>query len=121
MAASVDSSGKANLSDMNVLTIPQKTTGMAQETSLVQLGLNFPADAKVLTKEFNRNDPADVDAYIGTIEQWLKSLPRSFLSSFSLSSKSWRKKLAADGSGKFSEAKPPSCNSVHRSLPWGVS
>jgi flagellar hook-basal body protein len=57
MAASVDSSGKANLSDMNVLTIPQKTTGMAQETSLVQLGLNFPADAKVLTKEFNRNDP----------------------------------------------------------------
>jgi flagellar hook-basal body protein len=57
MAASVDSSGKANLTDMNVLTIPQKTTGMAQETSLVQLGLNFPADAKVLTKEFNRNDP----------------------------------------------------------------
>ena len=57
MAASVDSSGKANLSDMNVLTIPQKTTGMAQETSLVQLGLNFPADAKVLTKAFNRNDP----------------------------------------------------------------
>ena len=29
MAASVDSSGKANLDDMNVLTIPQKTTGMA--------------------------------------------------------------------------------------------
>ena len=57
MAASVDSTGKANLSDMNVLTIPQKTTGMAQETSLVQLGLNFPADAQVVTKAFNRNDP----------------------------------------------------------------
>jgi len=58
MAASVDSTGKANLSDMNVLTIPQKTTGMAKETSLVQLGLNFPADAQVVTKAFSRNDPA---------------------------------------------------------------
>ena len=57
MAASVDSSGKANLDDMNVLTIPQKTTGMAKQTSKVQLGLNFPADAEVITKEFNRNDP----------------------------------------------------------------
>lgn len=57
MAASVDSSGKANLNDMNVLTIPQKTTGMAKQTSKVQLGLNFPADAPVISKEFNRNDP----------------------------------------------------------------
>ena len=57
MAASVDSSGKANLTDMNVLTIPQKTTGMATQTSKVQLGLNFPADAPVITAEFNRNDP----------------------------------------------------------------
>ncbi len=57
MAASVDSSGKANLDDMNVLTIPQKTTGMAMQTSKVQLGLNFPADATVVTKDFNRNDP----------------------------------------------------------------
>ena len=57
MAASVDSTGKANLSDMNVLTIPQKTVGMAKETSVVQLGLNFPADAQVMTKAFNRNDP----------------------------------------------------------------
>ncbi len=57
MAASVDSSGKANLDDMNVLTIPQKTTGMAKQTSKVQLGLNFPADASVITKDFNRNDP----------------------------------------------------------------
>ncbi len=58
MAASVDSSGKANLDDMNVLTIPQKTTGMAKQTTKVSLGLNFPADAEVITKEFNRNDPA---------------------------------------------------------------
>ncbi len=58
MAASVDSTGKANLSDMNVLTIPQKTVGMAKETSVVQLGLNFPADAQVMTKAFNRNDPS---------------------------------------------------------------
>jgi len=57
MAASVDSSGKANLDDMNVLTIPQKTTGMAMQTSKVQLGLNFPADASVIDKSFNRNDP----------------------------------------------------------------
>jgi flagellar hook-basal body protein len=57
MAASVDSSGKANLTDMNVLTIPQKTNGMATQTSKVQLGLNFPADAPVITSEFNRNDP----------------------------------------------------------------
>ena len=58
MAASVDSTGKANLNDMNVLTIPQKTVGMAKETSAVQLGLNFPADARLITKPFNRNDPA---------------------------------------------------------------
>jgi flagellar hook-basal body protein len=57
MAASVDSSGKANLDDMNVLTIPQKTTGMAVQTSKVQLGLNFPADATVVSKAFDRNDP----------------------------------------------------------------
>ena len=57
MAASVDSSGKANLSDQNVLTIPQKTTGQANETTLIKLGLNFPADAKVVNKAFNRNDP----------------------------------------------------------------
>jgi flagellar hook-basal body protein len=57
MAASVDSSGKANLDDMNVLTIPQKTTGMAKQTSKVSLGLNFPADAEVISKAFNRNDP----------------------------------------------------------------
>jgi flagellar hook-basal body protein len=57
LAASVDSSGKANLSDLNVLTIPQKTTGQAMETTLVKLGLNFPADAQVISEPFNRNNP----------------------------------------------------------------
>ena len=58
MAASVDSSGKADLSNLNRLTIPRKTTGQAKQTSLVELGLNFPADAPVITVPFNRNNPA---------------------------------------------------------------
>ncbi|MGB4119517.1 MAG: flagellar hook-basal body complex protein, partial [Burkholderiaceae bacterium] len=58
MAASVDSSGKADLGDLSVLTIPQQTTGEAGETSLINLGLNFPADAQVITEEFNRGNPA---------------------------------------------------------------
>lgn len=41
-----------------VLTIPQKTSGEAQQTSLVSLGLNFPADAGVITEPFNRTNPA---------------------------------------------------------------
>ncbi len=57
MAASVDSSGKADLGALNVLTIPQKTTGEAGETSLINLGLNFPADATVITEPFNRANP----------------------------------------------------------------
>jgi len=58
LAASVDSSGKADLGNLNRLSIPKKTTGQALQTSLVQLGLNFPADAKVITDPFNRNNPA---------------------------------------------------------------
>ncbi len=58
MAASVDSSGKADLGALNVLTIPQQTTGEAAETSLINLGLNFPADAQVITEAFNRDNPA---------------------------------------------------------------
>ena len=57
MAASVDSSGKADLGNLNVLTIPQQTNGEAAETSLINLGLNFPADAKVITEPFSRNNP----------------------------------------------------------------
>ncbi|MFM9992998.1 MAG: flagellar hook-basal body complex protein [Burkholderiaceae bacterium] len=58
MAAKVDSSGKADLGDLNILTIPQKTSKMAKQTSKIQLGLNFPADANVITKTFDRNDAA---------------------------------------------------------------
>ena len=56
-AASVDSSGKADLGNLNRLAVPKKTTGDAKQTSLVSLGLNFPADAAVIPLPFNRNNP----------------------------------------------------------------
>ncbi len=58
MAATVDSTGSANVNERVVLTIPQTTSGEAKQTSLVQLGLNFPADAQVITESFNRSNPA---------------------------------------------------------------
>ena len=58
MAATVDSTGSANVNERVVLTIPQKTSGDAKQTSLVSLGLNFPADAGVISEEFNRANPA---------------------------------------------------------------
>ena len=58
MAASVDSSGKADLSNLSALTIPPKTSGEAQETKNIQLGLNLPADATVITDEFDRGNPS---------------------------------------------------------------
>ncbi len=58
MAATVDSTGSANVNERVVLTIPQKTSGEAKRTSLVQLGLNFPADAQVISEPFNRANPA---------------------------------------------------------------
>ena len=58
MAATVDSTGSANVNERVVLTIPQKTSGEAKQTSLVSLGLNFPADAGVVTEAFNRTNPA---------------------------------------------------------------
>jgi len=58
MAATVDSTGSANVNDRVVLTIPQKTSGEAKQTSLVSLGLNFPADAAVITDSFSRTNPA---------------------------------------------------------------
>jgi flagellar hook protein FlgE len=57
MAATVDSTGSANINERVVLTIPQKTSGDAKQTSLVSLGLNFPADAGVITESFNRSNP----------------------------------------------------------------
>ena len=56
-AASVDSSGKADLGHLNRLTVPKKTSGEATQTSLVSLGLNFPADAAVITLPFSRTNP----------------------------------------------------------------
>ena len=61
MAATVDSTGSANVNERVVLTIPQKTSGDAEETSLIELGVNFPADAEVIDpriQPFNRANPA---------------------------------------------------------------
>jgi len=58
MAATVDSTGSANVNDRVVLTIPQKTSGEAKQTSLVSLGLNFPADAAVISVPFSRTNPS---------------------------------------------------------------
>jgi flagellar hook-basal body protein len=57
MAAAVDSSGKADLSNLAKLQLSRKTSGDARETTAVELGLNFPADADVITKAFSRDDP----------------------------------------------------------------
>jgi flagellar hook protein FlgE len=58
MAASVDSSGTADLGNLNSLTIPSKTTGDAAKTNSIQMGVNLPVDAAVLNVEdFDRTDP----------------------------------------------------------------
>ncbi len=56
MAASVDSSGKADLTNLSALTIPPKTSGEAVETTRIQLGLNLPADSSVITTDFDRTN-----------------------------------------------------------------
>jgi flagellar hook-basal body protein len=60
MAASVDSSGKADLENLAALTIPPKTSGEAKETTKIQLGLNLPADSAVIpsNSDFDRTNPA---------------------------------------------------------------
>jgi flagellar hook-basal body protein len=58
MAATVDSTGSANVNERVVLTIPQTTVGEARETSKVVLGVNFPADAPVISDPFNRANAA---------------------------------------------------------------
>lgn len=58
MAATVDSTGSANVNERVVLTIPQKTVGEARETKSVVLGVNFPADASVITAPFSRTNAA---------------------------------------------------------------
>lgn len=57
-AASVDSSGKADLSNLSALTIPPKTSGEAKETKAISLGLNLPAESNVITEAFDRADPS---------------------------------------------------------------
>ena len=56
LASAVDSAGNAIISNQSVLTIPQQTTGEAKATSDVNLGINFPASASVITSTFNPND-----------------------------------------------------------------
>jgi flagellar hook-basal body protein len=58
MAATVDSSGKADLNNLQKLIIPRSTVGDALETTSIELGLNLPADAQVITSAFNPNDPS---------------------------------------------------------------
>jgi flagellar hook-basal body protein len=58
LAASVDSSGKADLERLSPLVIPPKTSGEAKETTKIQLGLNLPADSPVILADFDRNNPA---------------------------------------------------------------
>ncbi len=57
LAASVDSSGKADLERMSPLVIPPKTSGEARETTSIQLGLNLPAESSVILADFDRNNP----------------------------------------------------------------
>ncbi len=57
MAASVDSSGKADLEQLRKLIIPRSTNGDARETTAIELGLNLPADADVITAEFDAANP----------------------------------------------------------------
>ena len=58
MAAAVDSSGKADLGSMRKLIVPRATTGDARETTSIDLGLNLPADAPVITTAFDPKNPA---------------------------------------------------------------
>ena len=57
LAAAVDSSGKADLSNLSKLQLARKTSGDAKETTAVDMNLNFPADAPVITAEFDKNNP----------------------------------------------------------------
>jgi flagellar hook-basal body protein len=57
LAASVDSSGKADLERLSPLVIPPKTSGEAKETTKIQLGLNLPADSPVILADFDRSNP----------------------------------------------------------------
>ena len=57
MAASVDSSGKADLENLGKLIIPRSTNGDARETTAIELGLNLPAQGDVITADFDPSNP----------------------------------------------------------------
>ncbi len=57
LAASVDSSGKADLTSLSPLVIPPKTSGQAVETTKIQLGLNLPAESASVSGQFDRTNP----------------------------------------------------------------
>ena len=57
MAASVDSSGKADLENLGKLIIPRSTNWDARETTAIELGLNLPAQGDVITAEFDPSNP----------------------------------------------------------------
>ncbi len=57
MAATVDSSGKADLENLRKLLIPRSTTGDAKETTEIELAINLPADGEVIAADFDPNDP----------------------------------------------------------------
>ena len=57
MAATVDSSGKADLENLRKLLIPRSTTGDAKETTAIELAINLPADGEVIAADFDENDP----------------------------------------------------------------
>ncbi len=58
LAASVDSSGKADLTNLSPLVIPPKTSGQAVETTKIKLGLNLPASSPTVDQAFDRSNPA---------------------------------------------------------------
>lgn len=58
LTAAVDSSGKADIGNLRKLIVPRSTTGDALETTRIELGLNLPADAPVITAPFDPRDPS---------------------------------------------------------------
>ena len=56
MVSAVDGIGNAVGDGLETLTIPPATIGDAQQTSLIELSLNLPADAPVINVAFDPND-----------------------------------------------------------------
>ena len=58
LAATVDSSGTPDLGNLTPLKIPSSTVGYSSKTNDVNLALNLPADARVISAPFNHSDPS---------------------------------------------------------------